>query len=338
MVDMAQETLRSLEERWQNLTITNDFVFCKAMLDPDLCREVLEAILDISIERVEYVGHQDQLDASPSGKTIRLDVYVRDENGTVFNVEMQSANTRELPQRSRYYHALMSIDQLSRGDSYRSLKSAYVIFICNFDLFGENQRVYYFENTCRGSSHLTLGDGARTIFLAANAPRDAESSSPLNELLDYVSTGEVTGSLSAKLAAAVADVLDNQKWRLEYMILEVRDQLNFDRGKDEGLVKGREIGFAEGHEAGLAEGRETGLAEGREAGLAEGREAGLAEGREAGLAEGREAGYQEGRSSGEDRLSRLLATLLEAGRTTEIERAILDSSYREELYQEHGLA
>lgn len=57
-----------LDRRWRSLTITNDFVFGKVMLDSDVCREVLEAILEKPIERIEYVGRQDELDETPVGK------------------------------------------------------------------------------------------------------------------------------------------------------------------------------------------------------------------------------------------------------------------------------
>lgn len=314
----ASPIIHAVEQRWEQLTIANDFVFCKTMLNADLCREVLEAILGVPIARVEYAGRQEQLDASPEGKSVRLDVYVRDEAGTVYNVEMQSTDTRELPPRSRYYHAMMALDQLQHGDPYRSLKESYVIFICGFDPFKLGRRVYYFENTCHDVPQLTLNDGTKTIFLATSVPRgQGEEGDRLNELLDYVASGTVSGSLSARLAQEVAQVLDNQKWRMEFMLLEVRDQMNFDRG----VLYGRAEGLAEG----VAQGREQGLAEG----VAQGREQGLNEG----IARGREAGL----AQGEERFARLVATLIENKREHDIPQASRDDRYRGALYREYGI-
>lgn len=357
MTSETAEMIQSIDERWSNLTIANDFVFCKTMLNTDLCREVLETILGVPIERIEYVGRHEQLDASPEGKSVCLDVYVRDEAGTVYNVEMQTTDTRELPRRSRYYHALMAVDQLTKGSPYNALKDTYVIFICRFDAFKLGRRVYYFENTCRGDDRLTLGDGTKTIFLSATAPKQKPAEGRLDEFLDYVASGTVAGELSAKLAAEVASVLDNQKWRLEYMMLEVRDQLNFDRGVLQGRAEGLAQGLAQGKEQGLAEGiaqgKEQGLAEGlaqgKEAGLAEGLAQGkeqgltegLAQGREAGLAEGlaqgKEQGRSEGMAEGEERLAKLLATLISDGRKDEVAQAVLDPAAREGLYRSYGI-
>jgi hypothetical protein len=48
----------------------------------------------------------------------------------------------------------------------------------------------------------------------------------------------VTGELSGRLDAEVASVLDSKKWRLEYMNLQVRDMLNYDRGVEHGEAEG----------------------------------------------------------------------------------------------------
>ena len=346
MGDETAELLGGIEREWERLTIANDFVFGKVMLDEGLCAEVLEAILGVPVERVEYVGREEVLDASPEGRGVRLDVYVRDGAGTVYNVEMQTTNTRELPRRSRYYQAMMTFDQIGRGEPYRSLRDAYVIFICGFDLFGRGRRVYSFENRCVGDEGLALGDGAHILFLSASSPTQPGEGPRLNELLDYVASGEVTGELSSKLDAAVERVLDNRSWRLEYMMLAVRDQLNIDKGVEMGRKIGLELGLeqgkAEGLAAGRAEGIEQGKAEGLAAGRAEGLEQGKAEGLAAGRAEGLEQGKAEGlaagRAEGERRLSALVSQLVAEGRVEDVARATSDAEALGRLYEEFGMA
>lgn len=111
----VRNLVQELEARWKSLTIANDFVFGKVMLDEDLCKDVLEAILATDIEKIEYVGRQDAIDVTEDGHGVRLDVYVRDDRGTVYSVEMQATNTHELPQRSRYYHAMLALSQIGKG-------------------------------------------------------------------------------------------------------------------------------------------------------------------------------------------------------------------------------
>lgn len=297
---MAQDVggkSQGLDERWESLTIADDFVFGKVMLDGEICKEVLEAILGVPIERIEYVSREESVDVGPESRGVRLDAYVRDGHGTVYDIEMQATNTRELPQRSRYYQAMLAFAQLARGVPYRSLKDSYVIFICGFDLFGLGRRVYSFANRDDKGDGLQLGDGMHTIFLAATSPTEPGRGPQVNELLDFVSQGKVSGILSSKLQDAVSRVLDNQRWRLEYMMQEVRDQLNVD--------KGRELGFNEGREEGLEQGRSEGLEQGRKSGLRE----------------------------GESRFAALAKRLIEEGRTEEVVRAASDVSYRQKLYE-----
>ena len=53
--------------------------------------------------------------------------------------------------------------------------------------------------------------------------------------------------------------------------------------------------------------------------------------------EGWNAGRNEGLSEGEDKLTRLNASLIADNRLKDLERAIQDKEYREQLYQQYGL-
>ena len=57
-----------------------------------------------------------------------MDVYVKGEDQTVYNVEMQTTNTGELPRRSRYYQGLIDMDLIEKGEPYSKLNKSYVIF------------------------------------------------------------------------------------------------------------------------------------------------------------------------------------------------------------------
>ena len=87
---------------WEELGICNDFLFGKIMQNPDLCKELLRRIFpQLEIERIEYPELQKTIKLDADAKGIRLDVYVRDEKKTVYDIEMQVADTKELPKRTR---------------------------------------------------------------------------------------------------------------------------------------------------------------------------------------------------------------------------------------------
>lgn len=73
-------------KKFKELTIKNNFMFGAVMCNPDNCKELLEMILQIPIERVE-VSKEKSIVYHPEYKGVRLDVYAKDEKNTHYDVE-----------------------------------------------------------------------------------------------------------------------------------------------------------------------------------------------------------------------------------------------------------
>lgn len=115
---------------YQQLTFTDDYMFCRIMSsDPELCRKLIELLIGRPVEKVEFISSQWTVSIDSDIKSIRFDVYLRDEAGTVIDLEMQVIHKPALPRRSRYYQSVNDIDHLSRGMDYDQLPDSYVIFI-----------------------------------------------------------------------------------------------------------------------------------------------------------------------------------------------------------------
>ena len=67
---------------------------------------------------------------------MRFDVYIKNQTGVTYIVELQRRDTLELPKRARYYQAMSDSRQLPKGKAhkYSDLKDNYVIFICLKDI------------------------------------------------------------------------------------------------------------------------------------------------------------------------------------------------------------
>ena len=65
-------------KRFEDLTLADNFIFFKVMQEPDICRRLLEVILNIEIDHIEYLEGEKTFDARYEAKSIRLDVYVKD--------------------------------------------------------------------------------------------------------------------------------------------------------------------------------------------------------------------------------------------------------------------
>ena len=115
-------------KKWEELTITDDFMFCKVMSDSALCKELLEILLHIKIDRLVFQEPQKSFKLTPESRGIRLDVYVKDSNH-IFDIELQTTNERNLELRTRYYQGVMDIDELEKGELFSDMKESYIMYI-----------------------------------------------------------------------------------------------------------------------------------------------------------------------------------------------------------------
>lgn len=101
---------------FRNATISNNFMFRLVMEKPELCRQLLERILDTQISKIVYPEAEKSLEAQLTSKGIRLDIYVTLEDGTVIDVEMQAADSTKdtLAKRTRYYQSILDNDALKK--------------------------------------------------------------------------------------------------------------------------------------------------------------------------------------------------------------------------------
>ena len=227
-------------KKYEDLVITDDFMFGKVMRHPQRCGKLLEMILGVKIREVVFLEDQESLNPDYAAKGVRMDVYLEDAGNTVYNVEMQTENTGELPERSRYYQAVIDINLIKRGEDYATVKKSYVIFICTFDLFGAGRQIYHFENLCREDPAIRLDDGTEKIFLNTKGRKESKAApeevgEDLWNLLGYLEGAAPCDAYTEELDKAVRTAREHREWRREYMKLEV---MRWDMRR-EGRAEGR---------------------------------------------------------------------------------------------------
>ena len=242
---LNNETALTPEEKWEKATIANNFIFYKVMHNnPDVCKELLEILLQIKIDHIEMHAEETvQIDYDKKG--VRLDVYaVGDQKG--FNLEMQSTDKRDLPERARYYQGILDVQELNSGDFYKDLKDSYVIFICVPDIFDKGLAKYTFENLCLEDNSIKLNDRAyKYFFIAKNY--DKISDERQKSFLKLVMSNKA-GSLDSftdRISRLVEDAKHNTQWRKQFMELERELAYKFREGKAEGLAEGKALGQTE---------------------------------------------------------------------------------------------
>ena len=224
-------------KNYEELTFTDDFMFCKVLANNlNLCKELLEMILNVKIHEILNVDKQKSIDITANAKSIRLDVYVEDDEYSVYNIEMQTTDQKNLPKRSRYYQGMIDMNLIEKGADYKELKKSFVIFICLNDLFDRGRHIYTFESRCNEDDTLVLGDEAIKVFV--NAKGTADDINPeIADFLEYLRTGATkSDGFASRLEEAVQKAREHKEWRNEYMLLIERDNENIEKGKEIGKL------------------------------------------------------------------------------------------------------
>lgn len=223
-------------EKWERATLADNFIFCKVMTaNPDLCKELLELLLNIKIERIEIPVAERSFKVDYDSKGIRFDVYVKDGTGRCFDIEIQTTNRTNLAKRARYYQGLMDVDSLVSGADYSELNESYVIFLCMEDVFGNGLPVYDFHQVCKQDSEVLLNDGTHKVFFNASK-YDKMPTESLREFFKFLNGLNAASDFTDQLEQKVRYAKTNAQWRHRFMTWEQEMRIQV-KEKSEQLAK-----------------------------------------------------------------------------------------------------
>lgn len=109
----------------------------------------------------------------------------RDDQGRVYDIEMQTTNKHDLEERMQYYAAGLNHFTLKSGQSYKELKSSYVVFFCTFDPYKQGESMYEFNFFDRRTKTMEFNaDMHIKVFNSKGKSRDLNQK--MLDFLDYM--------------------------------------------------------------------------------------------------------------------------------------------------------
>lgn len=240
---MAERKKAKEGKRYEELTFTDDFIFCKVLQNnPDLCCELLELILSRKVTGIVTMDSQKSIVITSDAKVVRFDVYLDDDQKNVYDIEMQTTLKRHLPKRMRYYQGMLDLNLIERGADYADLNKSYIIFLCldnPYPSFGLHK--YSFRNICLEDPNLEMGDEATKIILSVQGNVN-DISEEMEAFLRYLGGDIPRSDFTKKLNKEVLKAREHKEWRGEYMtLLEKLEEARID-GRTEGIELGKEHG------------------------------------------------------------------------------------------------
>ncbi len=161
---MCKQDRQRVREMIANYTLFDDAFMSEVFNENnELTQYVLRIILQRDDLEVTSVISQREIGSLVS-RGVRLDIEAIDSKGNYYDVEVQRARKPGLPQRARFYQSMMDYEHVEKGEDFQFLRRSYIIFILDYDLYGEQKPIYHVEHIIRENGK-PYDDGREILFV-----------------------------------------------------------------------------------------------------------------------------------------------------------------------------
>lgn len=166
-----------MKKQWSEETIEAVDKLC--LFDDDL----MSLAFDNNIEATEYLlntifdrkdmkvlrvtGQRELKNPVVGGRCIKLDIYAEDSTNKVYNVEVQRSDSGAVPERARFYSAMVDTRMLKEKQKFKEIEDSYIIFITQNDVLKGDLPIYHIERKIvengkefKDGSHIIYVNGA----------------------------------------------------------------------------------------------------------------------------------------------------------------------------------
>jgi predicted transposase/invertase (TIGR01784 family) len=231
----------------KDLNLMDRFLFAQAMEYSEILEPVIQIILGRPVELDGNPQAEKEQRGVTWGKSVRLDVWAVDTDGTYYDTEVQNRDTHNLPKRSRYYQGIMDSRMLPVGEmDFNKLNDVFIIIVMPFDLFGQGRYQYVFTMRDSEDPTVELNDGATRIFLNTHGQNPKDVSPDLVELLNYMEhTNEETANSCTneqirKIQERIEQIKASEEVGVKYMQGWEERILDMNEARQEGIEIGTE--------------------------------------------------------------------------------------------------
>ena len=172
----------------KRLVPIDDAMFQKMCEDPETCQEIISTILDEPV-RVISVVPQNSI-GNLQGRAVRLDALCELEDGTYVNVEVQKPDNDDHEGRAWYNASVITSDKTPKGVKFKDVKKVIVIYISQFDIFGDGLPIYHIDRVVRETGKVREGRFTEIYVNAAVKKRDTELNQNVSDLMDLFTDRE----------------------------------------------------------------------------------------------------------------------------------------------------
>ena len=146
--------------------------------------EATELLLNVILQRndlkvLEVVAQREYKNPMPGGRSITIDIYAKDGNDKVYDIEVQRASAGADVHRARFHSSMIDTKMLKAGQEFNEIHDSYVIFITASDVMGAGCSLYHIDRVIKETGAY-FGDGSHIIYVNGSYKDDSD---PIGKLM-----------------------------------------------------------------------------------------------------------------------------------------------------------
>lgn len=161
------------------------------LLDDDLMTLVFDKnieattlLLNIILQRtdlivLEVVAQRDYKNSMVGGRSITIDIYAKDSEDKIYDIEVQRADKGADCHRARFHSSMIDTKMLKSKQNFKEIPDSYVIFITENDVVGDGLSLYHIDRVIKENGS-DFGDGSHIIYVNGSYKNDSD---PVGKLM-----------------------------------------------------------------------------------------------------------------------------------------------------------
>lgn len=140
--------------------------------------EATELLLNIILQRndlkvLEVAAQREYKNPMPGGRSITIDIYAKDGDDKIYDVEVQRAPAGADVHRARFHSSMIDTKMLKAGQDFKEIHDSYEIFITASDVMGAGRSLYHIDRMIKETSTY-FGDGSHIIYVNGSYKDDGD--------------------------------------------------------------------------------------------------------------------------------------------------------------------
>ena len=244
------------EEQQKFFGINNDVVFKLVFCQQYFAKKFIEKTLNQKIGNITYIDSEKEFletIGNIGNKGVRFDIYVEDDLGNCFDIEMQNYQRKgdSLALRMRYYLKMMDGNCLKKKENYNKLFYAHTIAICNYPIYTKDKRRFSFISFDEDEKDIEQEWNIKNVYLSTKNKVGRFYIDPeLNSFLEYIKD-------NTHIDCEFVKEIDEEVKRINLNPEKKKAMLTYQMERNYLRAEGKAEGIAEGEAKGRAENLEN---------------------------------------------------------------------------------